>query len=129
MNDDIPSFSDRPFLERVELRIAFHKIKDVFESCNKFREADKEMLLEEISKRLLQYRPPHIEPIIEPPAFASSPSPETFADRCLDLAAAAPNDKIWSALLTIARICAAESETTADQNSARELLAAAGSWG
>ena len=128
MNDDIPSFRDRPFLERVELRIAFHKVRDIFETCNKFTDADKAMLLEEISKRLLQSRSANIEPIIEPPAFVSSTPPATFADSCLDLAAAAPNDKIWSALLTIARICAAETDAAADQNFAPELLAAAGSW-
>ena len=127
MNDDIPSFSDRPFMERVELRIAFHKVKDVFATCGKFKEADKEMLLEEISKRLLQFRPPHIEPFVEPPAcVTAAPPPASFAERCLELAAQAPNDKIWSALLTIARIC--EAEAAADEDTEPNLLAAAGSW-
>ena len=124
MNDGIPSFQDRPFMERVELRIAFHKVADVFETCSKLKEADKRMLLEEISKRLLQYRPA----TIEPPAFVAPAQPASFADRCLELAADAPNDKIWSALLTIGRICKAESESAADESSTSDVLAAAGSW-
>ena len=111
MSDDIPSFSERPFVERVDLRIAFHKVKDVFETCSKFKEADKEMLLEEISKRLLQYRPA----TIEPPAFVAPAQPASFADRCLELAAAAPNDKIWKALITIAQICDAEDALADDR--------------
>jgi hypothetical protein len=97
MNDSIPSFSERPFLERVDLRIAFHKVKDVFETCRKLKDADKEMLLQEISKQLTQLMPP-------------SPATAGFAIRCLELAAAAPNDKIRNALLTIAQISEAEDD-------------------
>ena len=97
MNDSIPSFSERPFLERVDLRIAFHKVKDVFETCRKLKDADKEMLLQEISKQLIQLMPP-------------SPATAGFAIRCLELAAAAPNDKIRNALLTIAQISEAEDD-------------------
>ena len=95
MNDSIPSFSERPFLERVDLRIAFHKVKD--ETCRKLKDADKEMLLQEISKQLTQLMPP-------------SPATAGFAIRCLELAAAAPNDKIRNALLTIAQISEADDD-------------------
>ena len=123
MNDSIPSFDDRPFRERVELRVTFHKVVEVFEACSKFKEADKELLLQEISKRLSEYLP---QAPVEPPAPVNSDPSESFADRCLDLAATAPNDKIWSALLTIAQICAAEA--TSDENATHDPLSAAGSW-
>jgi hypothetical protein len=99
----------RPFRERVELRIAHHKVADVFETCSKFGEPDKRTLFEEISKRLLQ----HMPPARVGAALAASASPSSFADRCLDLAAIAPNDKIRNVLLTIASICEAESKTDA----------------
>ena len=109
MDDTTQPFEDgtRPFRERVELRIAHHKVADVFETCSKLRESDKRMLFEEISKRLLQHMP-------QAPgesALADTTPPSSFADRCVELAAKAPNDKIQSALLTIARICDAEAKT------------------
>jgi len=96
MNDSIPSFNDRPFRERVELRATFHKAAEVFEACSKFKEDDKVMLLLEMSKQLNELMPP---------------TPKAgFAVRCLELAAAAPNDKIRNALLTIAQISEADDD-------------------
>jgi len=97
MNDSIPAFNDRPFRERVELRTTFHKTAEVFEACSKFSEADKVMLLLEISRQLNQLMPP------TPTAC--------FALRCLELAAAAPNNKIRNALLSFAQISEAETAT------------------
>jgi hypothetical protein len=95
MKDSIPAFKDRPFRERVELRATFHKAAEVFEACSKFKEADKVMLLLEMSKQLNQLMPP------TPTAG--------FALRCLELAATAPNNKIRNALLAMAQISEAES--------------------
>ena len=111
MNDSIPSFNDRPFRERVELRVAFHKVAEVFEACSKSKEVDKQALLRDLSRRLSQYMQ---EAAAEPPASINKSPPASFADRCLELAAAAPNDKIWRALLTIAQICATDG--LADEN-------------
>jgi len=108
MSASIPSFKDRPFRERVELRTTFHKVAEAFEACSKLKEADRLMLLREISKRLNQ---------LMRQTVAESPSPAAagFAIRCVELAAVTPNDKIRNALLTIAQINEAE---TADDDRA-----------
>jgi len=113
MNESIPSFDDRPFKERVELRVVFHKVVDIFETCGKLKEVDKEMLLQEVSNRLKQHMPPQAPTEPSPPV--EPPPPTSFADRCLELAAAAPNDKIWKALITIAQICDAEDALADDR--------------
>jgi hypothetical protein len=98
MNDSIPAFSDRPFRERVELRTTFRKAAEIFQACSKFKEADKVMLLLEISRQVNELMP-------QTPTAG-------FAVRCLELAATAPNIKIRNALLSFAQI--SEAETDAD---------------
>ena len=88
-----------PFLKpRLELRTTLSRLDAVFEACNRLPDADKEFLYEEIRKRVVQHAPPAV------PVHPSL----TFIDRCRELAANAPNDKVRNALLMIVRACEAD---------------------
>ena len=50
MDDVKPSLK-----EKLELRITLSRLDAVFEACNKLPEADKEVLYEEMQKRVLEY--------------------------------------------------------------------------
>lgn len=99
MDDVKPSLK-----EKLELRITLCRLDAVFEACNKLPEAAKEVLYEEMQKRITEYAQ---QSRAESPA-AVEIAPFSFSDRCLELAATAPNDKIRNALLMIAHACEAE---------------------
>ncbi len=104
MDDVKPSLK-----EKLELRITLSRLDAVFEACNKLPVADKQVLYEEIQKRVLKHGQQNHA---ELPATAET-EPYAFSERCLELAAAAPNDKVRNALLMIAHACDAEAEETA----------------
>ena len=99
---------ERPFRERLELRIAFVKADRLFETCDKLADADKLSLYDELKKRLVD-RGVAIEASVPSPT-----APIRFGERCLELATLAPNEKIRNVLLTIARICEVEADLPGD---------------
>jgi hypothetical protein len=101
MDDVKPSLK-----EKLELRITLCRLDAVFEACNKLPEAAKEVLYEEMQKRVLEHAR---QSRAELPALAEI-QPYEFSERCLELAAAAPNDKVRNALLMIAHACETEAE-------------------
>ena len=103
MNEDTPSFK-----ERLELRVTLSRLDAVFEACNRLPEVDKELLYEEIRKRVPVYAPQAIPEIRPETSVSTEEAPATFIDRCRELADIAPNDKVRNALLMIMRACEAE---------------------
>jgi len=87
------------FVENLELRITMRRIAEFFEAMNKLNEPDRGMLFQEIAKRLSEYMP-------DPPISLAAPTsrPESFVDRCRELATMAPNNRIEHVLLKIAHV-------------------------
>jgi len=90
---------NRPFVERLELRITLRRVAEFFEALSKLDEPDKEILLEEIANNLREYMP-GVPSILVPPTLPL----QSFIDRCRDLATVAPNDRIRNILLRIADV-------------------------
>jgi hypothetical protein len=87
-----------PFVANLEVRITMRRIADFFDALSKIGEPDKEILLQEISRQMREHMP-------DAPIAAAAPkksSPQSFADRCSELAESAPNDRVETILRRIA---------------------------
>jgi len=112
MDEGTPSFK-----ERLNLRITLSRLDAVFEACNKLPEVDRELIYEEIRKRVLQHAPQVTPEGLPETAAPTDKAPGTFVDRCRELAEVAPNDKVRNAMLMIVRACEAEVAEAADLES------------
>ena len=97
---DVPSFR-----EKLILRFTFARIADVFNACQQLPEPDKRAAYDEIKRRIKELSPARLD---------HSGATQSFAERCRELAALAPNDKIENILLMIAQICEAEVPSSSD---------------
>ena len=105
MSDGLPNFSNK-----LILRITLARLADVFDACEKLPQPEKEVACEEIVRRVRALTP---NPIGEP-----DPSAQSFIDRCRELAACAPNEKVGKALLMIASVCEAAVDLPASPSKA-----------
>ena len=103
----------RPFIANLELRITIRRIADVFEALDTLDKSDKEALIEEFAKHLREHMPNSLLNLV---AMPSTPSPQSFSDRCRELAALAPNDRIQHILLKIAHVHEVEAALEAGNN-------------
>ena len=103
----------RPFVERLELRITMRRVAEFFKALSNLDEPDKGILCQEISKHLREYMP-------DAPVnlAALTVPPQSFVDRCRELATLAPNDRIQSILLKIADVYEVEVAVKASDNTA-----------
>jgi hypothetical protein len=90
-----------PFVTNLELQITIRRIADFFEALIELGEPDKGILLQEISRQMREHMPDApVNPVAAPRRF----SPQSFADRCSELAESAPNDRVQSILRKIALV-------------------------
>jgi hypothetical protein len=83
----------------LELQIAMQGIANFFESLSKLDEPDKGILLQEISRQMHNHMPDApVNAVVAP----RKSSPQSFADRCSELAESAPNDRVQTILRKIA---------------------------
>jgi hypothetical protein len=77
------------------------RIAEFFDALTKLDEPNKGLLLQEVSRHLREHLPdaPTI-PVVTPNASL----PQTFSDRCRELAAVAPNDRAQHVLLKFAHV-------------------------
>jgi hypothetical protein len=99
---DVPSFR-----EKLILRFTFARIADVFNTCELLPEPEKQAAYDEIKRRIKQIGPVRAD---------RSGATQTFTERCRELAALAPNDKIKNIMLMIAQICEAEVSSSGDSS-------------
>jgi hypothetical protein len=107
-----------PFVTNLELQITMRRITDFFEALSKLGEPDKGILLQEISRQMREHMPDAT--IIATPQKSS---PQSFADRCSELAESAPNDRVQSILRKIALVF--EIEATIEAASSPDIPNAA----
>jgi len=99
---------NRPFVEKLELRITMRRVAEFFEALSQLDGPDKAILFEEIVRNLREYMPNASVNLGAP----TSPR-QSFVDRCRELATVAPNDRIQNILLKIADVYQVETVVAA----------------
>ena len=99
-----------PVVTNLEVQITIRRIADFFEALSKLDEPDRGILLQEISRQMHNHMPDApVNAVVAP----RKSSPQSFADRCSDLAESAPNDRVRSILHKLALVFEVEAAVEA----------------